>query len=923
MNAVMDLVRHPAAQALAWSLVHFLWQGAALGLVAMLALRVWRPADASVRYLVGVGLMAAMLAAPVATFGLLLTAEPDATPAVTVDRAPAPRAFAAVTGEMITESPANPAAVRALVPPAPRPASAPASAPLLTPASLLLILAGWTLGVCVLSIRLLGGWLLARRLARRGTGPAPDALVRLAAEVARRLRVARQVALALSPSVTVPTVIGWVRPVVVLPLSALAELTPAQVEAILAHELAHVRRHDYLVNLLQAAVETLLFYHPCVWWLSAEVRKEREHCCDDLAVAACGDRLVYVSALAELAANGQRAFALAATDGSLLSRVRRLLGRPRPEREAAPLWAPAALGAMALAGLLAMTMAPPAADAESARQPAAPPAATDAAQASPAPAAPAMPVAAAAPRLEDAPEYDHEGQPVPPPAPEPPVAPLPPGAPAAPLFAGDFWGQVPPVPPVPDVPDVPDPPDPPDPPDAPDVDQGHSGSGNMTWSTDTERLRVQWTGPFRLTADERDLEPLERGDSLTITEGRGRTTSMTIRRTASGALERTFRRNGRAVPADADAQAWLAATLQKAFRQTGMFAEQRVARLLASGGPEAVLAEIDRFASDSSYAKRRYYQELLEQATLTPALVTRVLDRLPKDLTSDYELARTLRAVLERPDLTDAQRMQIARAAGALGSDYEHRRVLAAVLASGTLTPGLVTSVLDQARRVESDYERSRLLRDLIDRGGVTEQTAAAFVALVGDVDSAYERSRVLRALAGSPALTAPVVADAVRAAAAIDGDYERSRTLQAFLARPDAGPEATAAVLAASSGAGGSYEQAKVLLALVEKGGLTPQTAEAFFKAATAIDGDYERAKVLQAALGTGRVAAPILDGVLKSAATMHGDYERSKLLVRIAETQALTDAQRDLFYAVVDGIGSRSEQDRALAALARATRR
>ena len=85
-----------------------------------------------------------------------------------------------------------------------------------------------------------------------------------------------------------------------LPMSALAGLSPLQVEAILAHELAHIRRHDYLVNLLQTLLETLLFYHPAVWWLSRQIRIEREHCCDDLAVSLCGDPVVYARALADL-----------------------------------------------------------------------------------------------------------------------------------------------------------------------------------------------------------------------------------------------------------------------------------------------------------------------------------------------------------------------------------------------------------------------------------------------------------------------------------------------------------------------------------------------------------------------------------------------------------------------------------------------
>ena len=103
-----------------------------------------------------------------------------------------------------------------------------------------------------------------------------------------------------STLVDVPTVIGWIKPVILLPASALSGLKPHQLEAILAHELAHIRRHDYLVNLLQTLVETLLFYHPAVWWLSRRIRAERENCCDDLAVSLCGDPYTYAQALADL-----------------------------------------------------------------------------------------------------------------------------------------------------------------------------------------------------------------------------------------------------------------------------------------------------------------------------------------------------------------------------------------------------------------------------------------------------------------------------------------------------------------------------------------------------------------------------------------------------------------------------------------------
>ena len=145
-----------------------------------------------------------------------------------------------------------------------------------------------------------------------------------------RLGVERAVRLLHSARVQVPTVIGWLRPVVLLPVSCLTGLSPEQIEAVFCHELAHVRRHDYLVSVIQSVIETLLFYHPAVWWVSRQVRRERECCCDALAVGAGGDVLAYARALSYL--EERRAafpeFVLGANGGVLKMRIKRLLGRP-------------------------------------------------------------------------------------------------------------------------------------------------------------------------------------------------------------------------------------------------------------------------------------------------------------------------------------------------------------------------------------------------------------------------------------------------------------------------------------------------------------------------------------------------------------------------------------------------------------------
>jgi uncharacterized protein (TIGR03435 family) len=188
----------------------------------------------------------------------------------------------------------------------------------------------WIAGVAALTLRLSLGWWRITRLHAASLREPASAWDSAAARIATKLGISRRVHVIDSIHIVTPTLIGWIRPVVLLPLAALASMPPDQVHAILAHEVAHIRRHDFLVNLVQSVAETVLFYHPGVWWLSARIRIEREHCCDDIAVAVCGDPIVYAEALTELASwtSSQPSLTMAATGGALLSRIRRLLHVP-------------------------------------------------------------------------------------------------------------------------------------------------------------------------------------------------------------------------------------------------------------------------------------------------------------------------------------------------------------------------------------------------------------------------------------------------------------------------------------------------------------------------------------------------------------------------------------------------------------------
>lgn len=196
-----------------------------------------------------------------------------------------------------------------------------------------LIVLMWLLGASVFALRLLGGLAYLQHLKFNGAAPVSEYWQRRAGRLAGRLGVRRPVQLLESTLAATPMVIGHLKPVILMPVGALNALTPQQVEAILAHELAHIARHDYLLNMLQSMVEVLFYFNPAVWWISSYIRTERENCCDDIAVSVCGDPLGYARALVSLQELCQPAPQLALTLGRkrqyLLNRVRRLLNQPQ------------------------------------------------------------------------------------------------------------------------------------------------------------------------------------------------------------------------------------------------------------------------------------------------------------------------------------------------------------------------------------------------------------------------------------------------------------------------------------------------------------------------------------------------------------------------------------------------------------------
>jgi beta-lactamase regulating signal transducer with metallopeptidase domain len=313
------------APALALSLLHALWQDALLAVGAALTLAVLHHRSAGLRHSVGMGFLLAMVLVPAMSF-LRFWQQPGS--AVNNGWLPAMSApqLGMIPGVFVQDT-----------------------SPVAGTLSMV-----WLLGVALMLLRQFGGLRLLGALERRPYEVLPAQWQARMLHLQCALGISRTVAVRLASDVVAPFTARLFRPVIWLPLTLLTQLPSEQLEALLAHELAHIRRLDWLSNGVQCVIESLLFFHPGAWWLSRRIRQEREHACDDLAVAACGDAIALAEALAQLERHRHPSprLVLAAHGGSLMQRITRLLTSRTPRAR----WrVPAAVAVIIVSGAVLAT----------------------------------------------------------------------------------------------------------------------------------------------------------------------------------------------------------------------------------------------------------------------------------------------------------------------------------------------------------------------------------------------------------------------------------------------------------------------------------------------------------------------------------------------------------------------------------------
>jgi beta-lactamase regulating signal transducer with metallopeptidase domain len=790
----------------------------------------------------------------------------------------------------------------------------------------------WLAGALIALAGIIAGlartWCIARR-ARTVTG---GVLSGATAELAAECGLARPVTVLQCDGKCMPMTWGVIRPRILLPSGA-ATWPDALLRAVLRHELAHVRRFDYLTQLLARLACAVYWFNPLVWIAARQLRIERELACDDQVLRAGSRASDYAGFLMEIALSMRPrpltslATVAMARPSQLGGRLRAVLDSKRSRGSLNP-----RIAALFILGAALVV----------------------------------LPIAAAAPGQgatvsddtgSNATVSDDTGS-------DDTVSSEAARGEAVSELRGAVAGTG-----VAERAAF-----------APEIvarsvrssrtasraaaalcDWDARGGSTSTWmegdddelqvkiSKDDCELEIDLSGEITFSADETDIVALSSGGELEIEEKEGRSSRrIKIEADGSGNLERRWWVDGREQAYDDEARAWLGDMILVLFRRVGYQATERAERILARDGVDGLLQEISYISSD--HTAGRYFAVLLSQGDLDPETVRRVVRQAGEDIQSDYELARLLIEVAENQPLDESVQIAYLEAAGSIDSDYEQRRVLSAILKRENLSPQVGRSMLQASSDISSDYELASLLVELVEAGFVTDEMTGDFFRAVGTIDSDYEMRRVIDAALkhGQPSqrflemaletaqeissdyelaqllvdvadmypMDRQIPASYLAAAGSISSDFELSRVLAKLMERGDLSPASLAAVLELATEISSDHEMSGLLKTVARSYGLDDRTRGAFFRAADDIDSDFELAAVLSTVVTSDWVTEADVEAVLESALEISSDHEMATLLVEVAGRHSVDGRLRPAYMRAVETVDSRYQRERVMTA-------
>lgn len=709
------------------------------------------------------------------------------------------------------------------------------------------LLVAWASGSALFALLVLASIVATTRLARRGTRSASDQLAHELNACRAALGITRPVRLLVSDEQLMPMTWGAWRPTVLLPAAAL-EWSAERRRDVLLHELAHVRRYDWLSQIGARLVCAAYWWHPLAWYAAKRMREERELACDDLVIVQGTNPAEYAHHLLAIAKDlrASPATALAgvamARPSQLASRLLAALDATRRRSGVSRAYAGIAATAAAtlvlpIAGLTAV-----AADAHTVDVPTQIEASTPTAAVGLDARSPRRTMDAFAPILNGAI----------------------PGTVAAPVAANTLcrW----------------------------DAD-GERSTSHSNINDDRVTIRMEFNdcemslrsrGLVRFSDNERDVEELGIEAWFEIEErGRGSERRRAEFERRDGGIVRRYYVNGREATFDAAAQEWFGSAMLVVFRRTSFQARERVIRIHARGGTQAVLAEVNQMYSSSALSS--YLRYLAERERLSSAQVRQIANLAGERITSSSSLAAVLIAMLENPGLDEDAQAAVIAATTKINSSSNRSKVLVTAVESRPLSPRLADGVLRSA----------------------------------SEISSASSRSEVLLAVGAKLPSNATLPASYIEAAKGISSSSALGRVLVALVQRDRLSDASLSSVLEVAGQISSSSEKTKVLEAVLEKHRLSDRTRSDYFNVVDGINSSSNKGVVLRSVLGAEPDAATTTR-VFTAVETISSSSEKAETLVTAARKGLVSSAAlRTAYEHSAATITSRSERERALQAL------
>jgi hypothetical protein len=382
--------------------------------------------------------------------------------------------------------------------------------------------------------------------------------------------------------------------------------------------------------------------------------------------------------------------------------------------------------------------------------------------------------------------------------------------------------------------------------------QSESGDGHwrISWSDDHSRFDATLHGTVTFTDDLSDVQTLSDGGSLTIRDWSGLVPHTIEIRSAGGTLTRKYYVAGLERPWNGEARQLLATQITALVRKSGLAAESRVKSILEKKGVAGVLAEVDLLGGD--YVRRRYLTLLVDMGRLDSTGVVPVIDRVARNMRSDYDRGQVLQRVAKNVTLDQRAASAYVQAVGSMKSDYERRRSLSA----------------------------------LFNAAGQMADANALFIA-VNDMRSSYDKRQVLDDLIGRGSLDNDMKQSILRAAAGINSDYDRGQVLQAYVKRFGVEPAVREPFFAAVSAIRSPYERRRVLTEVAKKEPSSREVQQAAFGVVATMSSDFDRAETLLAFISTQPMDAATRQAFVAAAERIRSAHDQNRVLAALVRAE------------------------------------